>query len=143
MRKKIFETNQLVAVYGTLKQGFGNHRLLKNATFIGGGRTKDKYRLCINGLPYMIRGEHEDGNNVVVELYDCNPFEMYNLDLLEGHPRFYRREKVDIVLDGDGESYSSWVYFVSDNPHYNNGEYVESYTGEISNYINEQIQSQF
>lgn len=141
MRKQIFETNQLVAVYGTLKQGFGNHRLLTNATFIGEGRTKDKYRLCVSGLPYMIRGKHDEGHNVVVELYDCNPFEMYNLDILEGHPRFYKREQVDVVVNG--KTYNAWVYFVGDSPYYNNGEYVESYNGYTSSYIDEQIQTQY
>ena len=140
MRKDIFKTNQLVAVYGTLKQGFGNHRLLTDATFIGEGHTKEKYRLCVNGLPYMLKGEHSDGNNVIVELYDCNPLEMYNLDILEGHPRFYKRKKVDISV---GENtYSAWAYFVPDNHNYNNGSYVESYKGQ-SSYIQEQIQNQY
>lgn len=139
MMKQIFETNQLVAVYGTLKQGFGNHRLLKDATFIGEGKTKDKYRLCVSGLPYMIKGEHSAGKNAVVELYDCNPLEMYNLDILEGHPRFYKREKIDVLVNE--KVYNAWVYFVPNNSHYNNGEYVESYDG-YSSYIQEQIQNQ-
>jgi gamma-glutamylcyclotransferase (GGCT)/AIG2-like uncharacterized protein YtfP len=88
----------------------------------------------------MLKGEHSDGNNVIVELYDCNPLEMYNLDILEGHPRFYKRKKVDISV---GENtYSAWVYFVPDNHNYNNGSYVESYKGQ-SSYIQEQIQNQY
>lgn len=141
MRKQIFETNQLVAVYGTLKRGFGNHRLLSNATFLGSGTTKDKYRLCVSGLPYMLKGVSEEGHNVEVEVYDCNPFEMYNLDLLEGHPRFYKREKVDVVV---GEkTMSAWVYFVPDSIHYNNGTYVDSYRGANYNEVLEQIETQY
>lgn len=140
MRKQIFNENQLVAVYGTLKQGFGNHRLLANSNFIGSGTTSNKYRLCISGLPFMIAGEHEEGNNVAVELYDCNPFEMYDLDLLEGHPRFYKREKVDVSVND--KTYSAWVYFVPDNKHYNSGEYYKSYNGANS-FIEEQIEQQY
>lgn len=125
--KEIFETNQLVAVYGTLKRGFGNNRLLTEATFIGEGNTKAKYRLCINGLPYLIKGEHSDGEHVEIELYNCNPFEMYSLDLLESHPRFYRRELTDVVVDN--QVYNAWIYFVPDSNYYNNGEYHKSYEG--------------
>jgi len=131
--KKVFETNQLVAVYGTLKKGFGNHRLLKRADFIGEGVTKDLYRLCVSGLPFLIDGISEEGNNIEVEVYMCNPFEMMSLDALEGHPVFYERKMTPIVLS-DGETYDAWVYFVKDNAHYNNGVYHKSYTG-IENYI--------
>ncbi|WP_457623862.1 gamma-glutamylcyclotransferase, partial [Persephonella sp.] len=34
----------LIFVYGTLRKGFGNHRLLENAEFLGIGRTKEKYK---------------------------------------------------------------------------------------------------
>ena len=35
----------LVAVYGTLKRGYGNHMLLADSVFIGEGYTEDKYPL--------------------------------------------------------------------------------------------------
>lgn len=141
MRKPIFETNQFVAVYGTLKKGYGNHRLLNNASYIGNGRTAEKYRLCVSGLPFLLDGKSDEGHNVKVEVYSCNPFEMYSLDLLEGHPRFYKRKRTDIKLN-DGHTVDAWVYFVPDNLHYNNGEYVESYEG-AHNDIDEQIQTQY
>ena len=98
--KDIFRENQIVAVYGTLKKGYGNHRLLESSTFIGSGD---------------------------VEVYDCNAFEMYDLDLLEGHPRFYKRELTEVKVNG--ESVSAWVYFVPDNQNYNSGEYFKTYSG--------------
>lgn len=132
-QKEVFKTNQLVAVYGTLKRGFNNHRLLSRADFIGEGVTKDLYRLCVSGLPFLIEGISDEGKNVEVEVYMCNPFEMMALDALEGHPSFYERKMTPIVLS-DGETYNAWVYFVKDNAHYNNGVYHESFTG-AENYI--------
>jgi|TARA_B110000908_G_scaffold36340_1_gene43566 gamma-glutamylcyclotransferase (GGCT)/AIG2-like uncharacterized protein YtfP len=125
--KDIFRENQIVAVYGTLKKGYGNHRLLESSTFIGSGETVNKYRLCISGLPFLIAGESSEGHNIDVEVYDCNAFEMYDLDLLEGHPRFYKRELTEVKVNG--ESVSAWVYFVPDNQNYNSGEYFKTYSG--------------
>ncbi len=117
-----------VAVYGTLRYGFGNHGLIKDSDFLGYGYTRNKMRLCIQGLPYMIRGKHKQGNNVEVEVYSVDEKTLANLDALEGHPSFYRRDKINIDLDrmdGSNGIVNAYVYMVDDT--YDNGLYHVSY----------------
>ena len=50
----------LIFVYGTLKKGFPNHdRYMRQARLIGSYRTRDRYRLVLNGgrpSPCMMAG---------------------------------------------------------------------------------------
>lgn len=50
----ILENDIAVAVYGTLKGGYGNNFILEDATLVGKGKTQDRYPLIIRqgGLPF-------------------------------------------------------------------------------------------
>ena len=102
--------DNLVAVYGTLKKGHSNYfHYLESSKYIGSGTTKDKYPLIIQGLPYLVN-KRGVGHNVEVDVFKVsdNTFEM--LDQLEGHPRWYRRERIKIKMD-NGSELLCWVYF--------------------------------
>lgn len=99
-----------VAVYGTLKQGHGNHHLLAGTRFVEAGRTKDRYPLIVDGLPYLL-DEKDNGNQVRVEVYDVDRVTYKALDRLEGHPAFYKRKQIQIQLDDWSET-TAWVYFL-------------------------------
>ena len=102
-----------VAVYGTLKQRFGNHALLEDALFVGEGKTKDRYPLVIreSGLPFLLKKRNK-GHQVYVELYLVDTPTLSKLDILEGHPAWYKREKVPIIMpDNENEPVDAWVYF--------------------------------
>lgn len=104
----------VVAVYGTLKQGHGNHdRFLGSAHYLGSGVTEDRYPLVVNGLPYLLDAKGR-GLKVEVELYSVSDGLLGRLDGLEGHPGWYRRELIPIVLDGTGETCNAWVYLMPD-----------------------------
>lgn len=45
---------QLVFVYGTLKSGYGNNRLLETSKLIAEGATQEEYLLTDTGFPYLI-----------------------------------------------------------------------------------------
>jgi len=108
--------DNVVAVYGTLKKGFGNYyAYLKNSKHLGRGETKDRYPLVVNGLPYLVN-KKGIGHNVVVDVFKVSDTTFDNLDALEGHPRWYRREQVPITLNG--KTLNCWVYF---NPQSLNG----------------------
>lgn len=113
-----------IAVYGTLKKGRGNSFYLRDAKHVGNGVTAEKYRLCITSLPYLLEEESNSGFNVKVEVYDINDTTFSAVDMLEGHPRFYRRRKTNIVLS-NGKQTEAWVYFVGEG--YDNCVYYEEY----------------
>jgi len=125
-QNKVILDSPIIAVYGTLKFGHDNHdSYLANSHFIDYGMTSDTYRLCVEGLPYLLRGvDHERGDFIDVEVYSITNEVLEALDGLEGHPHFYRRELVEIELDSGG-SVQAIVYMVGDE--YDTGEYVSCY----------------
>ncbi|MEN8251541.1 MAG: gamma-glutamylcyclotransferase family protein [Bacteroidota bacterium] len=102
----------LVFTYGTLKKGFDNHQYLQDSDFIGSGRTKEKYALYDRGIPFVIR--NNPISYIYGEVYSVNDDVLAILDQLEGHPDWYYREVVEIVLNGDNNSVNAWLYFNPD-----------------------------
>ena len=101
--------NNYVAVYGTLKKNYSNYWwYLGNATHIGKGKTYEKYPLIVKGLPYLINDEGK-GHNVEIDLFRVTDSTLKDLDRLEGHPNWYRREQIWVVVKG--EPYLAWIYF--------------------------------
>lgn len=101
--------DNLMAVYGTLRKGGSNYyRHLKNEKHLGTGKTTDKYPMVSNGIPYLLEKRGE-GDNVVVDVFKVSDMAMDKIDVLEGHPEWYRRKKVDITLKG--KVYPCWIYF--------------------------------
>jgi gamma-glutamylaminecyclotransferase len=99
-----------VAVYGTLKKGHNNYfSYLTSSEFVGSGKTKSKYPLVIEGLPYLLQNKGV-GHNVRVDVFSVTDDTFNALDKLEGHPNWYFRRRVKIVLDSGAET-EAWVYF--------------------------------
>jgi len=96
-----------IFVYGTLRREFGNHRFLKDAEFLGTARTKEKYTMKVSGIPYVSK---EPTSHIIGEVYKVNEIELMNIDNLEGHPDWYKRELVQVVLY-TGEELEAWMYF--------------------------------
>lgn len=91
-----------VAVYGTLKRGFGNHRLLEKAEFIGVGDTLPFFdMISFGGYPGVISGTE----SIKVEVFEVSDQDTIdNLDFLEGHPSFFRRDDTHIKLRDEDET---------------------------------------
>jgi gamma-glutamylcyclotransferase (GGCT)/AIG2-like uncharacterized protein YtfP len=124
---------QLVAVYGTLKQGYGNHYLLRNSKFIGYGITTEKFRLFDVGFPYCLEVKDEDDNRVVnvqVEVYEVDKDTFKRLDRLEGYPHHYKRKIIQIqvinvkedkdgkIIPTKGKVINAWIYYIDKEPYY-------------------------
>ena len=107
-KSNVLESN-IVAVYGTLKRGFGNHHYIDDSKYIGKGKTKSKYPLVVKGLPYLIE-EEGVGHNVDVEVYRVDDDTLRRLDALEGHPHWYERKQIEVKLTTD-IVVKPWVYF--------------------------------
>ena len=110
---------QLVFVYGTLKRGFGNSRLLGGSAFLGVGHTSPSfamYRVC----PYF-PGVCQDEQNlgpVYGEVYRVNDQTMRALDRLEGccasGGGMYHRVVTDITV---GKAHCDcWIYLWGHGP---------------------------
>lgn len=95
----------VVAVYGTLREGQGNHRLLsKHAPALSTERVKGYVMYSAGGFPVI----YKDPNRfITVELYEVDEETLTGpLDSLEGHPSWYRRELVDI------NGTQAWIYIM-------------------------------
>ena len=107
-KDNVLEEN-LVAVYGTLKKGYNNYnRYLTSSKHIGKGKTLYRYPLIIKGLPYLIE-ESGKGYNVDVDVFKVSDSVLSNLDKLEGHPTWYRRKQIPIMVKG--KMLNCWIYF--------------------------------
>ncbi len=118
--------DNVVAVYGTLKKGFhNNHAYLSNSKFLGKGYTQDKYPLVVSGLPYLIDKKGK-GTNVRVDVFKVDDKTFKDLDLLEGHPRWYRRRQIPINVNN--KVINAWIYFNPTEEHTWDGHnHVKSY----------------
>ena len=76
---------------------------------MGAGKTQDKYPLVISGLPYLIN-EKGTGHNVDIDVFKVSDSVFEDIDALESHPTWYRREKIPVKMD-DGSIVVAWVYF--------------------------------
>jgi gamma-glutamylaminecyclotransferase len=99
-----------VFVYGTLKRGHGNYRVMQEARgrFIGEGRLEGALLFNLGPFPgvKLIEGGI---SSVRGEVFEVPPEGLRRLDRLEGHPTFYRRQEVEVRLS-DGTSTTAWVY---------------------------------
>lgn len=110
-KTNIFRDN-VVAVYGTLKRGHGNYErfLAGESTYMGSAVTAKKYPLIVEGLPYLSPMEGM-GHHVEVDVFRVDDETFAELDRLEGHPKWYVRKQVPVVLDNGRKVVSAWIYF--------------------------------
>lgn len=101
---------ELLFVYGTLKRGFGNHWYLEKAKFLGNAETVEKYALYEVGIPYVVK--EEKISTIKGEVYEVGRAELTAIDKLEGHPKYYRREKVRVRVE-NGDEVEAWFYFLN------------------------------
>ena len=81
-----------VFVYGTLKKGFGNHHLLKDASYLGTHITEPKYTMySMDGFPAV---SPIGTTRIIGEVYEITTEILEDLDRLEGYPGWYSRETI-------------------------------------------------
>lgn len=95
-------------VYGTLQRGYGNHRLLEGADYLGKAESYgQQYVMWGTGFPFL--AENNRGHGVRGEVYKIDDFMLHECDRLEGHPDWYRREKRSFRLLNN-QIVNAWVY---------------------------------
>jgi gamma-glutamylaminecyclotransferase len=99
-----------VAVYGTLKRGFGNHHFLRDAKFIENDWVMiDAVASC--GFP-MARISEDSKNFLQCEVYSISDEILLNLDQLEGEGFLYKRVKTKTRKGNN-----VWVYHILQSIH--------------------------
>lgn len=92
-----------VAVYGTLRTGFGNHHLMGDSRLLGTTELHGFEMYSAGGFPVIYPSTNDD--SIIVEVYEVSESVLHGpLDSLEGHPRWYRRQLVDTEFG------KAWVY---------------------------------
>lgn len=119
--------HEIVAVYGTLKRGYGNHDVLGFSEYICDGVTVNQYDMVSQGVPF-VSPKVGGANNIVVELYCVDKLSMGPVDQLEGHPNWYERKKTPICLDDGVTIVNAWLYFLDDPATYEGKDKIAEYT---------------
>jgi gamma-glutamylaminecyclotransferase len=97
----IGENMHRLFVYGTLRNGYGNHTLIKDSIREEDSKLKG-FDMYTHGLfPFIVEGKGE----VNVESYVVDDYTLQGVDRLEGHPTFYTRTKVKDVNGREGNTY--------------------------------------
>jgi len=109
---------ELLAVYGTLKQGHPNHRVIEDSEYLGQDTIEGWAMYSLGYFPCIV--PMKLSGRIIVEVYKLESLK--SADALEGYPRFYDRTKVTTKY---GEA---WVYFMREAPRgaklIENGEWV-------------------
>lgn len=103
-----------VFVYGTLKRGHGNHRVLDGSTCLGPAWTDAAFTMRDLGAFPAVYANGE--TSIHGEVYAVDDSGLARLDRLEGHPGFYQRERVAIA------GIVVWVYLMNDIPTWRAGD---------------------
>ena len=112
---------KMVFVYGTLKQGFSNHHVMKraNGRFVGTHNTDPWYTMIKMGtFPGVVVGGETSIKGEVFEVDSLVP-----LDRLEGYPGFYNRRLIETDYG------PAWMYILADR-HKNVDMYVKVVSGK-------------
>ncbi len=100
---------QLVAVYGSLKKGYGNHSLLESSELKGITETSPSWTMYdLGSFPGIVPGH----TNIHIEVYEVNQETFQRLDMLEGYPSFYDRKEIETKYG------SAWIYFLAEKDNY-------------------------
>lgn len=94
-----------VLVYGTLKAGHPNHRLMRGANMLGKMVLHGADMRTLGAFPGAIRAPGT-GNVIFGEVYEITEECLQSLDILEGHPNFYQRQRIRTPYG------KAWCYFL-------------------------------
>lgn len=110
----MFPQNHMVFVYGSLKRGFGNHKLLEGSKFYGITETvQHNFRMhSLHGSFPAVTVATDDSFAIIGELYEVDSATMKLLDMLEGNGSMYTRQIVSVY--NGSEVVEAWIYLMSE-----------------------------
>jgi gamma-glutamylaminecyclotransferase len=100
-----YEQEELVFVYGTLKRGYSNNRLLNNATYLGKATTMSRWAMIGKNMPFPYLLEIDPkGHKISGEVYAVDKNTKRALDRLEGTPHHYKETDISITYNDTKEA---------------------------------------
>lgn len=103
-----------IFVYGTLMKDHFAHDMLVayKAEYLGKNMIHGYAMYNLGPHPFIISAPNHGGEYIVHgELYECSKELVNKMDIYEGHPNYYHRVTVDLVMS-NGEAYA---YVMQDN----------------------------
>lgn len=113
------QERQFIFAYGTLREGFLRHHVLKHQEFIGYGATDTRYNMFVttnSKAPFpivMLEGRPNKVGSIFGEVYSVVPSCMVALDYLESNGSMYKRYLTPIYIgnkDGTTTRVYAWMY---------------------------------
>lgn len=104
-----------VFVYGTLRPGFGNHRLIEDAKHVNTVSVALPFKMySLGAFPVLINISNEttDKYYITGDIFKVNDQQLKAMDQLEGHPHFYVRAVFDVA------GIPCWIYHMNELPGY-------------------------
>lgn len=105
-------------VYGTLKKGEVNHRVIQNLEYVGDFLTVNKYYYDkTNNLVYKTLSKENENNTDIEyiqikgELYVLPKNALYFIDRFEKHPDYFYRDIAQFVMENDIIRKIGYMYF--------------------------------
>ena len=122
-----------VFVYGTLKQGFGNNILLKDAKYLGKAKSVSKWDMIGENMPFPYLLERNDeGMQIEGEVYEVDRETSDRLDQLEGIPHHYRKSYMYVSFSNGMPSTNATTYLKSTvTTHDRSKAYISNFTSKL------------
>lgn len=100
-----FETERIeiiIFVYGSLKRGFDNNDMLKDAQYICKAETVRSFAMfeeTAGNYPYLLKNKNKGYSKIKGELYRIyRKNTLKKIDRFEGAPDYYKREKIKVKI---------------------------------------------
>lgn len=103
-----------IAVYGSLRAGMGNNRIIESAKKIATEKVSLPFAMFdLGGFPGLV--PVEENNDMIVEVYEVDPETYRRVERLEGYPSFYDRQVIETSVG------AADIYFLPRGSEWSNG----------------------
>jgi len=126
-----------IFVYGTLKRGFDNNDILKDAKYLCKAETVRSFAMfeeTSGNYPYLLKDENKGYHKIKGELYKIYRKDVLKkIDYFEGAPDYYKREKIKVKTNKKKVKLAE-TYFFTNNIIPKDQEPIEEWTKD-NNYF--------
>ncbi len=114
---------RLIAVYGSLRQGFHNHERFGNMKHVGYSAIRGYMTLVYKSYPQLFLGESNTKDSHILELYEVDEAQFAQIDAMERGAGYSQHK----LKTNGGEA----IMWVIDDIRDMGGEYIKSYNHDV------------